>query len=235
MNDGSGAPLVEVTGLTRRFPNGAEWLDVLDGLELTVPEGATVAVSGESGCGKSTLLGILGGLDRPTSGRVTVGGAEISGLPESELSLFRNRDVGFIFQFHYLLKDFTALENVLIPGMVGSLPGRLLRERGIRLLQEVGLGDRLHAWPLELSGGERQRVAVARALLNEPRLILADEPTGNLDERNARRVEDILFDLVTRHRRTLILVTHDMALASRAAVGWTLAHGKLAHAHGDAR
>jgi lipoprotein-releasing system ATP-binding protein len=158
---------------------------------------------------------------------LSVGGIDVAGLAESELSAFRNRQVGFIFQFHFLLKDFTALENVLIPGMVGGESRRRLEERGRRLLTEVGLQQRMDAWPLELSGGERQRVAVARALINEPPLLLADEPTGNLDERNARGVEEMLFGLVARHGRTMILVTHDAGLSRRAGRRFLLTGGAL--------
>lgn len=233
MSDSAGAikdaaaPLVSVSSLVRRFVTGSETLEVLRDVSLAVPEGSTAAISGESGCGKSTLLGLIGGLDRPTAGSVLVGGRDITELGESDLSKYRNREVGFVFQFHFLLKDFTALENVIIPGMLGSESSRALRERGRQLLAEVGLDQRMDAWPLELSGGERQRVAVARALINEPRLLLADEPTGNLDERNARTVEDMLFSLVQRHGRTMILVTHDPALASRAESRFLLAAGAL--------
>lgn len=224
------APLVSVSSLMRRFVTGGETLEVLRNVSLAVPEGCTAAISGESGCGKSTLLGLIGGLDRPTAGSVRVGGRDITELGESELSRYRNREVGFVFQFHFLLKDFTALENVIIPGMLGSESSRALRERGRQLLAEVGLDQRMDAWPLELSGGERQRVAVARALINEPRLLLADEPTGNLDERNARTVEDMLFALVRRHGRTMIVVTHDAALAARADARFLLAEGALSRA-----
>ncbi len=233
MSDSAGAikdaaaPLVSVSSLVRRFVTGGETLEVLRDVSLSVPEGSTAAISGESGCGKSTLLGLIGGLDRPTAGKVSVGGRDITELGESDLSRYRNREVGFVFQFHFLLKDFTALENVIIPGMLGSESARALRERGRQLLAEVGLDQRMDAWPLELSGGERQRVAVARALINEPRLLLADEPTGNLDERNARTVEDMLFALVRRHGRTMIMVTHDSALASRADSRFLLATGTL--------
>jgi lipoprotein-releasing system ATP-binding protein len=219
--------IVSISSLSRRFVNGTETLEVLRDVNLAVPAGRTVAITGESGCGKSTLLGLIGGLDRPSTGRVVVRGTDITELSESDLSGYRNRDVGFVFQFHFLLKDFTALENVIIPAMLGREPTRALRERGRRLLAEVGLAQRMNAWPLELSGGERQRVAVARALINEPPLLLADEPTGNLDERNARTVEDLLFELVRAHGRTMIIVTHDAALASRADDRLLLAGGVL--------
>lgn len=220
--------VVVVASLSRHFITGTDTLEVLRDVNLEVAEGETVAITGESGCGKSTLLGLVGGLDTPTGGTVTVRGLDIGGLDEVALSAYRNRDVGFIFQFHFLLKDFTALENVVIPGMMGNQPSRALRERARQLLSEVGLEGRMDAWPLELSGGERQRVAVARALINEPDLLLADEPTGNLDERNAQAVEEMLFGLVQKHRRTMILVTHDRALAGRASRSFHLAGGVLA-------
>ncbi|HET6450777.1 MAG TPA: ABC transporter ATP-binding protein [Spirochaetia bacterium] len=226
----SEVPLVIASSLRRHFLTSAERLEVLTAVDLEVRAGETVAITGESGCGKSTLLGLIGGLDRPSGGKLTVGGMDVAGLAESELSSFRNSQVGFIFQFHFLLKDFTALENVLIPGLVGRQSSRALAERARELLREVGLESRMNAWPLELSGGERQRVAVARALMNEPPLILADEPTGNLDERNARGVEELLFSLVERHRRTMILVTHDAALSSRAGRRLLLAGGVLERA-----
>lgn len=223
-------PLVTVSSLARRFVTASESLQVLTDVNLSVPEASTVAITGESGCGKSTLLALIGGLDRPSAGTVVVGETEVTLLEEAQLSRYRSRDVGFIFQFHFLLKDFTALENVIIPGMLGGEPARHLRERGRALLAEVGLEKRMNAWPVQLSGGERQRVAVARALINEPRLILADEPTGNLDERNAGTVEEMLFSLVERHRRTMILVTHDVKLASRADSRLLLSGGVLSPA-----
>jgi lipoprotein-releasing system ATP-binding protein len=235
MSDGNlgvaaAVPLVSVRSLARSFVAGGETLDVLKDVNLAVPQGRTVCITGESGCGKSTLLGLIGGLDRPTSGSIVAGGRDITELAESDLSRYRNLEVGFIFQFHFLLKDFTALENVMIPAMLGNEPRRALRERGRQLLAEVGLGERMDAWPLSLSGGERQRVAVARALVNEPPLILADEPTGNLDERNARVVEEMLFELVRRHGRTMILVSHDQGLAARADSRFLLASGILSPA-----
>jgi lipoprotein-releasing system ATP-binding protein len=228
MNEPGSDVLVTVSALSRTFLTGTETLEVLHDVDLDVIEGTTVAVTGESGCGKSTLLGLVGGLDRPTAGHVRVRGRDITELGENDLSRYRNREVGFIFQFHFLMKDFTALENVIMPAMLGSSSLRALRERGRQLLEEVGLSQRMNAWPLELSGGERQRVAVARALINEPPLILADEPTGNLDERNASVVEDMLFSLVRSHGRTMILVTHDAELAGRADARYTLSGGRLA-------
>ena len=232
MNENAGVvarenPLVEIRSLSRRFQTGTESLDVLTDVNLEVARGTTVAVTGESGCGKSTMLALIGGLDHATAGSVRVGETEVTALEESSLSRYRSREVGFIFQFHFLLKDFTALENVIIPGMLGGLRGKALRERGRQLLDEVGLAKRMNAWPVELSGGERQRVAVARALINEPLLLLADEPTGNLDERNAGNVEEMLFTLVESHHRTMIVVTHDQVLAARADRRFLLSGGVL--------
>ncbi len=224
--------LVAVSSLEKVFETPAERLTVLRDVNLAVDRATIVAIIGESGCGKSTLLNLVGGLDHPTSGRIVVDGIEVSGLPETEASRYRNSGVGFIFQFHFLLRDFTALENVVMPAMVGKLPGgafrsRDLRDRGRRLLADVGLAKRAEAYPHELSGGERQRVAVARALVNDPPLLLADEPTGNLDERNARIVEELLFELVRRYQRTMILVTHDTGLAGRADRSLVLGGGAL--------
>jgi lipoprotein-releasing system ATP-binding protein len=225
--EGLADSLVAVSSLEKVYETPAERLTVLRDVNLVVERATIVAITGESGCGKSTLLNLVGGLDHPTSGRVVVDGIEVSGLPETEASRYRNRGVGFIFQFHFLLRDFTALENVVMPGLVGRRPDRDLRERARRLLADVGLAKRADAYPHELSGGERQRVAVARALVNDPPLLLADEPTGNLDERNARIVEELLFELVRRYQRTMMLVTHDTGLAGRADRSLVLAGGVL--------
>jgi lipoprotein-releasing system ATP-binding protein len=228
-------PLLSVRSLVRSFQAGGETLEVLRGVELEVGEPTSIAVTGESGSGKSTLLSLVGGLDRPTGGTIIVDGTDITTLDETALSAYRSRRVGFIFQFHFLLRDFTAMENVMMPALVGRRPGsaegafrpRELRERVRRLLSDVGLEKRADAYPLELSGGERQRVAVARALVNDPPLILADEPTGNLDEKNARIVEELLFELVRKYSRTMMLVTHDTGLAGRADRSLVLGGGAL--------
>ena len=219
--------LVAIASLAKVYETPAERLSVLRDVNLAVAEATIVAITGESGCGKSTLLNLVGGLDYPTSGRVVVSGIEVSALPEIELSRYRNTGVGFIFQFHFLLRDFTALENVMMPALVGRRPARQVRERARRLLSDVRLDQRADAYPLELSGGERQRVAVARALVNDPPLILADEPTGNLDEKNARIVEELLFELVRKYSRTMMLVTHDTGLAGRADRSLVLGGGAL--------
>jgi len=225
--DAPAEALVAIASLAKVYETPAERLSVLRDVNLAVAEATIVAITGESGCGKSTLLNLVGGLDYPTSGRVVVSGIEVSALPETELSRYRNTVVGFIFQFHFLLRDFTAMENVMMPALVGRRPARELRERARRLLSDVGLEKRADAYPLELSGGERQRVAVARALVNDPPLILADEPTGNLDEKNARIVEELLFELVRKYSRTMMLVTHDTGLAGRADRSFVLGGGAL--------
>jgi lipoprotein-releasing system ATP-binding protein len=220
-------PLLSVRSLARSFRAGGETLEVLRGIDLEVGGPTSIAVTGESGSGKSTLLSLVGGLDRPTGGTVVVDGTDITTLDETALSAYRSRHVGFVFQFHFLLHDFTALENLLIPGMLAARSAAGTRDRARALLDDVGLASRAGAYPLELSGGERQRVAVARALMNRPRLILADEPTGNLDERNAQIVEDLLFPLVAREGCVLLLATHDRALAARAERRYELAGGVL--------
>jgi lipoprotein-releasing system ATP-binding protein len=225
MNDAG--PILRLSSLSKTYETAGERIEVLKGVELCVTGGTTVVVTGESGCGKSTLLNLIGGLDYPSSGSIVVGEREIGGLSEEEASGYRNAYVGFVFQFHFLLKDFTALENVVIPAMVGGASFRSLRQRGEKLLADVGLSKRQDAFPQELSGGERQRVAVARALMNDPLLILADEPTGNLDERNSALVQDILFELVDTQGKTMILVTHDKSVSAKAAVRFRLVHGGL--------
>ena len=219
--------LLKIDSLFKSFHTGSETVEVLRGIDLGISEGSTVVISGESGSGKTTLLNLAGGLDHPSSGCVHVKGREISRLGENELTGYRNQTVGFIFQFHFLLGDFTAHENVLIPTLLGSRPLKRSRERAGELLSAVGLSDRLNHYPAELSGGERQRVAVARALINDPEIILADEPTGNLDERNSAVVADLLFELVRRFGKTMLLVSHDRKLAERADRNLELAHGKL--------
>jgi lipoprotein-releasing system ATP-binding protein len=219
--------LLAVESLTKEFPSGSERIRVLAGLDLTVEAGDTVVITGESGCGKSTLLNLVGGLDAATSGRIWLDGLELTRQGEEALARVRGRWIGFIFQLHFLLKDFTALENVLLPALIDGRTVRQARDRAAGLLSRVGLEKRQDHYPAELSGGERQRVAVARALVNDPRLILADEPTGNLDERNSEQVRELLFGLVRELGKTLILVTHDMALAAPARAHYHLEHGVL--------
>jgi len=219
--------LVDVHALNKSYLTGQEILPVLKDLDFQLEQGKIALITGESGCGKSTFLNILGGLDSCESGEVRIAGQEISLLEEEALSEFRRNRIGFIFQSHYLMKDFTALENVLLPRYLAGVPRKEAERQALVWLEAVEMGDRKHHYPAQLSGGERQRVAVARSLVNDPDLVLADEPTGNLDERNSRVVEDLLFRLVADHGKTLILVTHDPRLAVRGDFHYHLGSGGL--------
>ncbi len=221
MNDN----IVTIRSLVKRFKNGDEELTILDKLDLDITAGTSTAICGQSGSGKSTLLNIIGGLDTATEGSIHVGDWKLETLAESDLNSFRSKYTGFIFQFHYLLKDFTALENIMLPAHIAGIPKKEALERAQELIQEVGLFERSTHYPSQLSGGERQRIALARALVNNPELVLADEPTGNLDPANSRMVSDILFELCENHGKTLILVTHDEVIASRASRSLTLVRG----------
>ena len=194
-------------------------------LNIEINEGSKFVVVGESGSGKSTFLNIVGGLDKATSGSVTVGPYEITSLNEAGISEYRSRYLGLIFQFHYLLKDFTALENVFLPAYMAGVPKKEAMEKARILLNDVGLSDRTDHLPSQLSGGERQRVAVARSLINDPKVILADEPTGNLDPANAVLIGDLLFSMTEKYNKTLILVTHDMKLAEKGDYIYSIKDG----------
>ena len=189
---------------------------VLRGVDLVVHRGETVSIVGPSGAGKSTLLHVLGGLDLPTSGRIALGGRDLSRMSDQELARVRNEFVGFVFQFHHLLRDFTALENVMMPQLIAGVDRSRARKRAMNLLDQVGLSERVEHRPAKLSGGEQQRVAVARALANEPPALLADEPSGNLDRETSERLHSVLFDLVKHHDTALVVVTHNAALAERS-------------------
>ena len=205
-----------VTGLGKEFRTAAETLRVLDGLNLQMERGENLAIVGPSGCGKSTLLYILGTLDTPTAGQVTLDGVNPFTLAPAELAKFRNQSIGFVFQDHHLLPQLSVIENVLIPAMATGKPSAESVERAKQLISNVGLNERADHLPGQLSGGERQRVAVARALLNRPLLLLADEPTGNLDAANTERVAELLFELPQREGAMLITVTHSDWLAGKA-------------------
>jgi lipoprotein-releasing system ATP-binding protein len=218
---------VRSIGLTKTYQDGVRRVEVLRGIDMAIEPGEMVAVVGPSGSGKSTLLHLLGGLDRADGGRVEVGGQTLSGLSGSRLAAFRNRTIGFVFQFHQLLPDFTALENVMLPGRIAGLEPRAVLDNARRLLLEVGLGERLEHFPNQLSGGERQRVALCRALALEPPLLLADEPTGNLDPASGEQVFQLLLDLQARHGTTGILVTHNPEIAGRCTRTLRLESGLL--------
>jgi lipoprotein-releasing system ATP-binding protein len=219
--------VLEAMGVVREFTEGSTTLRVLDGLDLRLQRGECVAIVGASGSGKTTLLQILGGLDRPTLGSVCIEGRDLHALNEGERSALRNRTIGFVYQFHHLLPEFSALENVAMPLLVRRLPTAEAKSRASALLEEVGLGGRLTHRPHQLSGGERQRAAVARALVTEPALVLADEPTGNLDGRNAEQVFELMLRLNRDRRTTLVIVTHDARLAARMDRVLTLTDGRL--------
>lgn len=222
-------PLVlEAHNLCKRYVGGdGAPIAVLDDVELSVRQGETIAVVGQSGSGKSTLLQILGGLDRPSSGRVLVGGQSLDRLGDEALARVRGRTIGFVFQFHHLLREFSAVENVMIPQLIARRSPRAARERARELLVQVGLEHRLTHKPTQLSGGEQQRVAVARALANEPLAVLADEPTGNLDPSTSERLHDLLFQVNRENRAALVLVTHNRELARRADRTLRLENGRL--------
>lgn len=227
------SPAVEARALHKVFVGGdGRELRVLEGVDLRVEPGEAVAIVGTSGAGKSTLLHLLGGLDRPTSGEVFLGGHDLSVAGGDELAWMRNREVGFVFQFHHLLREFTALENVTMPCLIAGRPRRASEERARELLTIVGLDERMSHRTTQLSGGEQQRVAVARALATEPPLLLADEPSGNLDTQTSEELHDLLFHLRESRRLGMVLVTHNQELASRADRILELREGRLHEAAG---
>ena len=223
-------------GLERFLGEAEARVHVLRGVSLRLERGFVHAVVGPSGCGKSTLLYILGLRDRPDAGRLIISGQPVSDLPDDELSRQRNALLGFIFQFHFLLQDFTAQENIMIPmRQLGRLNDKEMRDRAAGLLDAVGLGDKINRPSRHLSGGEQQRVAIARALANDPQVILADEPTGNLDTANSNRVFALLTDLVRRQDKALLLVTHNPAIAEQCDWVHTMKDGQIVGQHQNAR
>ncbi|MEJ5347894.1 MAG: ABC transporter ATP-binding protein [Desulfosoma sp.] len=227
MNERAQGLQIHAVGISKVFNNGPHRVELFRDVDLTVSRGEMVAVVGASGVGKSTLLHILGTLDRPTAGKVLFGGNDVFLWPEDQLAAFRNRHIGFVFQFHYLLPEFTALENVMMPGLIAGLSRKNLRERAEDLLDKLQLSHRRFHKPAELSGGEQQRVAIARALVLGPSLLLADEPTGNLDTKTARRFHDLLVALNQDLGITMVVVTHNQELAAIMHRTLQLSDGQL--------
>jgi predicted ABC-type transport system involved in lysophospholipase L1 biosynthesis ATPase subunit len=221
--------MLEARNVRKTYRTGAGALTVLDGVSLAVEPGASVAVTGPSGAGKSTLLHLLAGLDVPTAGEVLWQGTSLARMGERERAAYRNRTIGIVFQFYHLMPELSAAENVMLPGLVGGRgPARALRERAAAALARVGLRDRAGHRPSQLSGGEQQRAAIARALVNEPSVLLCDEPTGNLDSKTGGEIADLLFGLPHGRRMSLVLVTHEAALAARAQRRVHLQDGRVA-------
>ena len=203
--------MIELQGITKSFGS----LQVLKGIDLTIDKGEVVSIVGPSGAGKTTLLQVMGTLDKPDTGRILLNGTEINRLKERELAAFRNREIGFVFQFHQLLPEFTALENVTIPALIQGVSSGEARRRAVEMLEFMGLSERASHKPAELSGGEKQRVAVARALINHPSVVLADEPSGSLDTHNKEELHRLFFELRDKLGQTFVIVTHDEGLASQ--------------------
>ncbi len=219
--------ILEIHQVTKRFNTDGESLLILEDLDFSLKEGETASIIGESGSGKSTLLHLIAGLDSVSSGMVIACGIPVSEMNEEDLTNYRRHKVGMVFQFHFLLPELTVLENVLMPAWMSGLQKPVAERKARELLDQTGMSTRLDFYPYQLSGGERQRTALARALVNDPEIILADEPTGNLDEDNSKIVEDLLLGLVRDHGRTLVLVTHDAKLANRASRKYRMEHKKL--------
>ena len=215
--------MIEAKNITKSFGS----LQVLKGIDVTIDKGEIISIVGPSGAGKTTLLQIIGSLDRPDSGNVLLNNTEISYLRDRALARFRNQNIGFVFQFHHLLPEFTALENVCMPAYIANKNPRYAEERATELLAFLNLSHRLHHKPGELSGGEQQRVAVARALINDPAVILADEPSGNLDTQNKKELHEFFFSLREKYNQTIVVVTHDSSLADMADRVLTMNDGKI--------
>ena len=219
--------VLEAQGVFRSFQTGSVILDVLKGVDLEIYQGEIVALIGPSGSGKSTLLHILGALDRPNKGSVNLDSVEVFSLNDKELAHLRNRTVGFVFQFHHLLPEFSALENVMLPKLIAGEGIKKIEKKAIDMLSEVGLKDRKDHKPGELSGGEQQRVAVARALVNDPKIVIADEPSGNLDRNTAESLHNLILELNRNRNQTFVLATHNLELAQRAHRIFRLKDGQV--------
>lgn len=229
------SPVLDIRGVRMTFRNGDELTEVLKGVDLTLNPGELAALQGPSGSGKSTLLSIAGLLLRPTAGAITIAGERVDALPDAQRALFRNRRLGFVFQFHHLLPDFTATENVVFPAAApAGKVSAAMRRRARELLARVGLSDRMDFLATRLSGGQKQRVAIARALMNKPALVLADEPTGSLDRASAEQVLDLMREVNREDHATFLLCTHDDHVAARCTRRITLRDGRVEHAATDA-
>ncbi len=220
--------IISAQGIHKSFPvSKSSELEVLKGIDLKIGKGEIVAIVGKSGVGKSTLLHIMGALDRPTRGNVLINGTDVFSVSDYQRAYIRNRMIGFIFQFHYLLPEFTALENVAMPGLISRYPFSDVIKKAEQLLEEVGLSDRAKHKPKEMSGGEQQRVAFARALVNDPEVVLADEPSGNLDQANSDALHELMWKLVREKNITFVVVTHNRELAHRADKIFKMVDGKI--------
>ena len=228
MND---SIILQCSGLSKRFQQGELDVEVLKDVELTVRAGQMMAIMGASGSGKSTLLYLLGGLEKPTAGEVVLDGVNLQTVKESKLGKLRNRSLGFIYQFHHLLGEFTVLENVAMPLLIGGMAVKPAQKQAAELLRRVGLGHRIEHKPGEISGGERQRVAVARALINRPKCVLADEPTGNLDSKTAEQVYELMMELNQELNVSFLVVTHDPDLASKMETVLHMEDGRVVNTH----
>lgn len=215
--------MIYCKGIEKSYGN----VRVLKGADLELEAGQVASIMGSSGAGKSTLLHLIGTLDKPDAGKIVLDDTDVFSLNHKQLALFRNRSIGFIFQFHHLLPELTALENVSLPGFIAGFETKTVESRAQSLLEFLGLSDRLSHKPSELSGGEQQRVALARALINRPKILLADEPTGNLDQQNAQEVLNLLLKIRKDMQMTLLIVTHDPEIASRAEINFTMRNGQV--------
>ncbi len=223
----TGSLLLKAENIHKSYTGKAEPVHVLKGVDIQIGQDDLIAIVGSSGSGKSTMLHIIGGLDRPDEGTIRFREADLARMDDVTLARFRNRNIGFVFQFHHLLPEFTALENVFMPGLIAGRSMNDIRKRAEYLLEETGLGNRMDHRPSELSGGEQQRVAVARALMNEPEIIMADEPTGNLDEANSEKLLSVLMDLRKKEHTAIVLITHDPRIADFTSSVYQLHHGRL--------
>lgn len=220
--------IIEVENLTKSYRTGSSELEVLKGISFHIQQGEAICLLGASGAGKSTLLQILGTLDRPTSGRISYRGADIFSLDDESLAQFRNQKMGFVFQFHHLIQEMSAIENIMLPALIAGDEAVAAREEALKWLEFMGLQSRGEHFPHQLSGGELQRVAIARALIKKPEVLFADEPTGNLDSENSQKIQDLFFELRSKLGLTLIVVTHDMAFANKFPRVYKVKDGRFA-------